>query len=426
LKIIFDNACPGLYREEDIIENRFQQGVGMRTPVVLVAGDGDGDAVTGALLRGPGTVVVEHRFDGHVVRRATITLRDGDMTVAEEALELAHGCVSCTVRSDLLMLLRKMHRWDGVERIVVHLAPSLEPEPICVAINHVPVRIGAGYPDGPAALDVAIAGVVTCVDPRNWLTRALGDGDLADGRTVAQVVVAQAEFADVVVLTRPEPQTLAVVRRLAPRARITVGVDRVEMALANLEDDSRCGRSDHPHGWLLAGLPPLGTDGAVRIVEFNARRPFHPERLHAAVDLLLSGVVRTRGRLWLANRPDQVMWLESAGCGLRIAGAGKWLAAMTAAEAATVDPERRLFAELQWEYRFGDRHTAMTVLVCGAEPTEILAALNGALLTDQELAAPHEWRHYPDPFGDWHQDPCDDTPDRSEGVSSDRDGRAEL
>lgn len=395
----------------------------MRTPVVLVAGDGDGDAVTGALLRCPGTVVVEHRFDGHVVQRTTTALRDGELTTAADALELAHGCVSCTVRYDLLVLLRKLHRWDCVDRIVVHLAPGLEPEPICVAINHVPVRVGPGYPDGPAALDVAIAGVVTCVDPRNWLTRALGDGELADGRTVAQVVVAQAEFADVVVLTHPEPVTLAVLRRLAPRARLTVGIDRVEMALAHLEDDSRRGRSDHPHGWLLAGRPPLATDGAVRIVEFNARRPFHPERLHAAVDLLLSGVVRARGRLWLANRPDQVMWLESAGGGLRVACAGKWLAALTAAEAANVDPERRLFAELQWEYRFGDRHTAMTVLVCGAEPTEILDALGGALLTDQELAASHQWRHYRDPFGDWHQDPCDETPDVTEEVSSDRDGR---
>jgi G3E family GTPase len=162
----------------------------------------------------------------------------------------------------------------------------------------------------------------------------------------------------------------------------------------------------------------------VRIVEFNARRPFHPQRLHAAVDLLLAGVVRTRGRLWLANRPDQVMWLESAGGGLRVAGAGKWLAAMTAGEVAETDSERRIFAELQWEYRFGDRHTAMTVLVCGAEPAEILDALGGALLTDQELAAPQEWSRYQDPFGDWHQDPCDDASDSAAEVSSDRDGRS--
>jgi G3E family GTPase len=395
----------------------------MRTPVVLVAGQGDTDAVTGGLLRQPGTVVVEHRFDGHVVRRTTITLRHGELTTAEDALELAHGCVACTVRNDLLVLLRRLARDDAIDRIVVHLAGWFEPEPICVAINHVRVRVGPGYLDGPAALDVAIAGVVTCIDSGNWLTRALGDDGLPDGRTMAQVIVGQAEFADLLVLTRPEPVTLAVLRRLAPRARITVGLDRVDMALANLEDDSRRGRSDHPHGWLLAGRPPLGADEMVRIVEFNARRPFHPERLHAAVDLLLTGVVRTRGRLWLASRPDQVMWLESAGGGLRVACAGKWLAAMTAREAANVDAERRLFAELQWEYRFGDRHTAMTLLVCGAEPPDILDALHGALLTDQEMSAPREWSGYPDPFGDWHQDPCDETSGPVEEVASEGDRR---
>jgi hypothetical protein len=98
---------------------------------------------------------------------------------------------------------------------------------------------------------------------------------------------------------------------------------------------------------------------------------------------------------------------------------------MTTAEAAKVDAERRIFAELQWEYRFGDRHSAMTVLVCGAQPAEILDALNGALLTDEEMAAPREWSRYPDPFGDWHEDPCDEISGVAEEVSSDQDGRLE-
>lgn len=383
----------------------------MRTPVVLVAGQDGTDAAAGTLLRRPGTVVVEHRFDGQVVRRTIIRLRDGDLVVAEEALELAHGCLACTIRNDLLVLLRKLHRREGVERIVVHLAPWLEPEPICWAINHTRVRVGPGYFDGPAARDVVIAGVVTCVDAVDWLGQALGDDELSDGRTAAQVAVCQAEFADVLVLNHPDPATLAVLRRLAPRARITVGVDRVEMALAHLETESRRGRSDHPHAPLLAGLPPLAPDGAIRILEFSARRPFHPVRLHAAVDTLLDGVVRARGRLWLANRGDKVMWLESAGGGLRVASAGKWLAAMTSSEVAYVDPDRRAFADLMWEHRFGDRHTSMTILACGAEPVVIADALNGALLTDDEFARPDSWGRYDDPFGDWHQDPCYETPD---------------
>lgn len=383
----------------------------MRTPVILVAGQGDTDAMTGTLLRRPGTVVVEHRFDGHVVCRTTATLRDGELVTAEEVLELAHGCLACTIRNDLLVLLRKLHRRSGVKRIVVHLAPWLEPEPICWAINYVRVHVGPGYIDGPAARDVAIAGVVTCVDTVDWLGQALGDDGLSDGRTVAQVVVCQAEFADLLVLNNPDPATLAVLRRLAPRARMTVGVDRVEMALANLDDESRRGRSDHPHAPLLAGLPPLAADGVIKLLEFSARRPFHPERLHVAVDRLLDGVIRTRGRLWLANRDDQVMWLESAGGGLRVASAGKWLAAMTSSEVAYVDPDRKAFADLMWEHRFGDRHTSMAILACGADPDEIVRALHGALLTDDEMAQPQNWSYFDDPFGNWHQDPCHEIAD---------------
>jgi G3E family GTPase len=383
----------------------------MRTPVLLVSGQGDTDTLTGALLRRPGTLVVEHRFDGHVVKRTLINLQHGVLTTAETALELAHGCVACTIRNDLLVLLRTLHRRDDVARIVVHLTPWLEPEPICWAINQVRVRVGPGYVDGPAARDVEIAGVLVCIDAVTWLGRALGDSDLDDGRTVAQVVVGQAEFADVLVLTAPEPTSLAVLRRLAPRARLTVGVEHAELALAHLESDSRRGRSDDPHRPLLAGEPPLHADAQVTLMEFNARRPFHPQRLHTAIDMLLEGVVRTRGRLWLAGRPDQAMWLESAGGGLRVSAAGKWLAAMTTQEAAYVNPERRAFADLMWDRRFGDRHTAMAILLCGADATEIHAALAGALLTDDEMLAPDRWADYPDPFGDWHEDPCANSPE---------------
>lgn len=383
----------------------------MRTPVVLVAGQGDTDAVTGVLLGRPGTVVVEHRFDGHVVRRTQVTLQRGVLTTTESALELAHGCVSCTIRNDLLVLLRKLHRRGDVRRIVVHLPATMEPEPVCFAINRVPVRVVPGYIDGPAARDVEIAAVVVCVDGATWLTEALGDDELADGRTVAQVGVGQAEFADVLVVEGPDTTTLAVLQRLAPRSRITSGARAVELALAHLNPDSRRGRSDSPHGPLLTGQPPLAADGSVALVDFHARRPFHPGRLHDAIDRLLDGVVRSRGRLWLANRADQAMWLESAGGGLRVSSAGPWLAAMTATEVAYIDPERRAMADLMWEYRFGDRHTSMAVLVCGADPLAVRAALHDALLTDAEMNRPHEWAGFDDPFGDWHDEPCRDRTD---------------
>lgn len=365
----------------------------MRTPVVLVAGQEGVGRVLGVLARGPGTAVVTHRFDGQVVVRTV----SADGSASDWPIEVRNGCVACTIHDDLLTVLSGLHRRDDVHRIVVGLLPWLEPEPVCWAIDN-----------SPAAHDVAIEAVVGCVDTENWLAQAVGDDDLADGRTVAQVVVGQAEFADVLVLAEPDVRTLAALRRLAPRARITVGPDRVDMAIEHIDPHSHRGRSIRPHDPLLAGEPPLEPEGEIGIVEFSARRPFHPHRLHIALDLLLDGVVRTRGRAWLANRPDDVMWIESAGGGLRFSSAGKWLAAMDSQRRAYIDPQRRAIAATHWDDRFGDRHVSMAILVCGANPAEVIDALRGALLTDAELARPADWPGYPDPFGDWHEDPCAD------------------
>ena len=184
----------------------------MRTPLVLVCGQGDADGVAETLMKSPGTAVIGHEFDGHVVRRWVSILRHGEPSTSEVALELRKGCVSCTVRNDLLVLLRRIHRRDDVDRIAVLLARWMEPEPVCYAINHVRVHVGTGYIDGPAVRDVEIRAVVACIDADTWLTQTLGNEELDDGRTVAQVVVGQAEFADAVVLTEPERTTLAVLK----------------------------------------------------------------------------------------------------------------------------------------------------------------------------------------------------------------------
>jgi len=390
----------------------------MRTPVVLVAGQGHSDRVVDTLIQTPGTLTVAHDYDGQVVRRQISIIDRGTLSTSELPLELSNGCVSCTTRNDLLILLRRLHRRDDVQRIIVQLAPWLEPEPICVAINEVDVHVGPGYLDGPAARDVRIDAVVTSIDTDTWLPRALGDEQLNDGRTVAQVIVGQAEFADLLVLNDPEATTLAVLRRLAPLARITVGVNRVEQALSHLEPNTRRGLRRDPHEPLLSGQPPLNPTGDVALVEFTARRPFHPQRLHAAIDVLLDGVVRTRGRAFVAHRPDDVMSIESAGGGVLIENAGTWLAAMGPVELAATTPERRALAAMSWDEHLGDRHTSLAVLVCGAQPADIDSALRGALLTDDELSRPGDWPHYPDPFGEWHADPCQDLHDDVDTTTS--------
>lgn len=388
-----------------------------RTPLIVVSGlHGPTDRAARALLR-PGTVVVHHdlgHIDEAVVRR-TVTTVDGEQL---DVLELAHGCISCTLREDLLPLLRRLHTRSSVDRIVLHLDPQLEPEALCWAVEHVVVAGVVGQIDGPAARDVRVEAVVTCLDAQTWLDDATGDVDLrpgtGDDRTVAQVVVGQVEFADALVVAPgadgwQQARLHAVLSRLAPGAPITwTDEPDVDALLGLVPPTARRGSVDDAHAPLLRGQPPLGEDCGVRLLEFAAGRPFHPQRLHEAIDVLLDGVVRARGRAWVATQPGNALLLESAGGGLRVAHAGPWLASMTPEQQERVPASRRAMAALRWDETHGDRDSSLVVLVHDADPDEILGALRAALLTDAEFADPDSWPTWDDPFGDYHRDPCED------------------
>lgn len=375
----------------------------------------------------PGTAVLHHdlREVGHgVVRRRLRTDGSDDTAV----LELAHGCVSCTLREDVLPMLRTLGHRPDVHGIVLHLDPAVEPEQVCWTLLHV-VPDGGVLDDGtepaPVTDTVDLRGVVSVLDAGSWLDDAGADDEVAerglaplpdDERTIAQLVVAHAEFADLLVLAGPaEPwllaRTDAVLTRLTPLAPrlATTDLDR-RLLLQDLPGGARRGRPDHPHAALLRGQPPLEADGDVRLVTFTARRPFHPERLHEAVDVLLQDVVRARGRIWLATRPEACLWLESAGGGLEVGHVGDWLAAEGDDAWEQAEPERRAAAALRWHPRWGDRVQELAILVNGADPDDIDAVLREALLDDLELAAGEPaWQHFDDPFGFWHTDPCDET-----------------
>nr|WP_225956529.1 GTP-binding protein [Amycolatopsis lexingtonensis] len=368
---------------------------------------------------GPGTAVVHHDLreihSGVVRRRLRLEQRD-QLTV----LELAHGCVSCTLREDLLPLLRHLARLPEVRRIVVRLDEAMEPEPVSWAIRNVLVG------DHPVSDDVELRAVFTVVDCATFLADATGDDVLAernlqaspeDERTVAQVALSQVEFADVLVLAGAATDAWSAAKASAVLDRVAPSVPRVELAridghtvLDAVPSDARRGEVTDMHGALLRGQPPLHADCGIGLVTFTAQRPFHPERLHDALDVLLDGVVRTRGRAWVASQPDVAFWIESAGGGLGIGHAGPWLAAPDGPAWTDVSPERRTLASLRWDPVHGDRAQELVVVTDQTTPDEIDAALRGALLTEAELAAgPEAWARYPDPFGDWHEEPCEDT-----------------
>ncbi|AEA24419.1 cobalamin synthesis CobW domain protein [Pseudonocardia dioxanivorans CB1190] len=406
------------------------------TELVVLAGltpDGT-EQIAQLMLAEPGTVVVHHDLrhlgDGRVFRR----IRDATSDTATE-VELAHGCLSCTLRDDLLP--RVVELTGQARRVVVHLDPVLEPEQVCFALAH--LLLG----DEPAATTVTdvvdLLGVITVIDVATWFDDATGEETVAerglvelfdDERTIAQLATAQVEFADLIVRCGTAParelaRTNAVLARLSPTAgqvRLAdAALDPAVLSLAVVAPEARRGRPDGVHAPLLRGAPPLDSDCGVSLFAFSDRRPFHPQRLHDAVDLLLDGVVRSRGRVWLATRPAEVLWLESAGGGLRLGRAGHWLADAGEEAWEHATPERAAMASLGWDEHYGDRSQDITVLTYAADHAEMSAALHAALLTDDELAAGERaWAQLPDPFGSWQEHGTGD----ADGCRHERDDQA--
>ncbi|MFT4086683.1 MAG: GTP-binding protein [Gordonia sp. (in: high G+C Gram-positive bacteria)] len=411
-----------------------------RTPVQLITGlDRFAVVRVANCLTRPGTALISLDLrgvdTGHVVRAVRRIRRDGSEHFTLDDLELEHGCASCTIRLDLLPLLRTLSRDPEVERIVVALDPTIEPEPLAVEVLTTIVDV-PGLPSAPAADDVAIDAVICAIDAATWLPHATGDetayeagvSAIEDERTLAQIAVAQTRFADVMIVEFADrmdsaydlARLHATLLRLNPLAAMrtlnsqnTVSPAVMESALADIPDGTPRGRPHRPFDPLLAGYPDLTSDCGIALLTFETNRPFHPERLHDEFDCLLDGVVTARGRMWLAANPDDVLWLESAGGALGVARVGSWLAAAAdggeSVDPFDVDPEYRALAALHWDPVFGDRHTSLTVLTHRAEPAEIDAALTRALVTHEEFArGPEYLASLPSPFGDEHTDPCDD------------------
>ena len=381
------------------------------------------DAVARALLvTDPSLTLITHDLTGvrdGVVRR---TVRTADEVLERARTGLVHGCVSCTLREDVLPTLVRLARQRPGSDLLLALPPSIEPEALAAACAATDAA-GAVRFDSYVTVVEAAAFLDDLVSPHDLRDRGM-HAAANDHRGVADVVCRQVEFADtLVVWGRPEQDPVdrdrltALLHRLAPWAtHVRVGdspaVDCTALAARLL----RTGRHDPAVpgmlGRALEGYPvgvhdPAGEHGVGALL-FRSRRPFHPQRLHDALDELTGEPLRGRGVLWIASRPDTAIGWESAGGGVLLAGLGPWLAALPPERWAATSDMRRLAADAAWDPYYGDRGTALSFVGFGLRTRALTALLRSCLLTDAELADGAEgWRTLPDPFADFlaHETP---------------------
>lgn len=226
--------------------------------------------------------------------------------------------------------------------------------------------------------------VVERLDGDDLLTGLdLGAG-VEDDRALAQLLARQAETADVVVAPRADPTALAVLRCLNPSAVIGRSLpDLADPENRRLDIDTVLEKADTS----LVPAGPAARRGAdAWHLIWRARRPLHAGRLDDALPDIVGRTLRTRGRVWLASRPDARVGWESAGRRLLLGEAGRWIADGGAAAWSAAEPAHRARAQLDWHPVYADRYQELALTGVGTAPEDLLHILDSCLLNSHELA----------------------------------------
>jgi G3E family GTPase len=341
---------------------------------------------------------------------AGVDLRQGE----ERLVEMTNGCICCTLREDLLLEVRRLAAEGRFDYLLIESTGIAEPLPVAATFDF---RDEAG----DALSDVArLDCMVTVVDAINLLRdfsshdfladrgESLGEGD---ERSLVNLLTDQIEFADVVILNKvtdagPERADAArkIIKALNPVARL-IEADHSDVPAGAILDTGLFDfdrAHEHPL-WAqelygFANHTPETEEYGISSFVYRARRPFHPARIHAALNGDLPGVIRAKGHFWVATRPGWVAEFSLAGAVSSVAPLGGWWASIPP-DKWPPQPEAQAKMREHWVEPWGDRRQELVFIGAGMDESAIRARLDACLIG--EGFTPQEWRNLPDPFPAW-------------------------
>ena len=323
---------------------------------------------------------------------AALVAGQGHLDRTEEKLvELTNGCICCTLREDLIEAVGALARQGKFDQLVIESTGISEPMPVAATFSW---EFEDGFSLGQLAkLDT----LVTVVDASTFLTEiargeALADRQMTagegDARSVADLLVDQVEFADVILLNKTDlvtPATLATVETLVRRLNPTAKLIHTDHGVVDLSEVLDTGLFDpilaaEAPGWdkeIADGHTPETEEYGISSMTFRADRPFHPNRLARALGQM-TRILRSKGFCWIASRPGIAAIWSQAGPNLVIEPAQYW-------STTDIAPGQEI-----------------VLIGVKLDRERVQELLTGALLTDMELSAGEEaWVRFDDPLPAW-------------------------
>ncbi len=334
----------------------------------------------------------------------------------EKLVEMSNGCICCTLREDLLLEVNKLAKEGRFDYLVIESTGISEPLPVAETFTFTDE-------DGVSLSDVSkLDTMVTIIDAVNFMkdydeAKYLKDAGESlgeeDERSVADLLVEQVEFADVLLISKTDlvaksdiDKLIAIIKTLNTHARIIPiakgEIDINKILNTGLFDFDKAAQAP---GWLkeMRGehIPETEEYGISSFV-YKARKPFYPQKFFNFLHRKnLSGkLIRSKGYFWLATRPQFAGSWSQAGGIARYGFAGMFWKAVPK-ERWPKDQDSLDFIQKSWEEPFGDMRQELVFIGQGLDKEQVTKALDACLLSDDDLLqGKKHWATFQDPFID--------------------------
>jgi G3E family GTPase len=335
----------------------------------------------------------------------------------EKLVEMSNGCICCTLREDLLEEVTKLAKEKRFDYLVVESTGISEPLPVAETFTF-------ADENGNSLSHVAkLDTMVTVVDAVNFLkdyeqaqslqdtAQSLGEDD---ERSVADLLVEQIEFADVILISKIDlvsqsdiERLKAIMKTLNTYAKI-IPISQGQVNIANVlnTDLFDFERAQLAPGWLqeMRGQHvPETEEYGIGSFSYKARRPFHPKKFHTLINEFskYKGLLRSKGYFWLASRPQfSGQWSQAGGI-FRYEFAGLFWKAVPKKNWPT-DEDYLASIKKQWQEPFGDMRQELVFIGQGLDKKDMIDALDSCLLSAEEVLRGNAyWTSLEDPFPVW-------------------------
>tara|TARA_B000000609_G_scaffold71280_1_gene53414 strand:+ start:2421 stop:3629 length:1209 start_codon:yes stop_codon:yes gene_type:complete len=337
----------------------------------------------------------------------------------EKLVEMSNGCICCTLREDLLLEVNKLAKDKKFDYLVIESTGISEPLPVAETFTFADEK-------GVSLSDVArLDTMVTVVDAFNFLKdyddakylqdtgESLGEDD---ERSVADLLVDQVEFADVILISKIDlvdqsdlHKLKGILRSLNTSAKIIpitkgqVEIDDVlNTGLFNFD------KAQEAPGWLKemrGDHTPETEEYGISSFTFVARRPFYPDKFYEFVHNTnkFGKLIRSKGYFWLGSRLEYAGQWSQAGGIARYGFAGMFWKSVPKQNWPT-DEESLKIIKQNWEEPFGDMRQELVFIGQGLDKDAMIGALENCLVTEDDLLKGEEfWTTLNDPFPPWQE-----------------------